>query len=122
MGTIVSDASMAVKWQSGGTLGHIEEGFIARLNKGDHFVFAGRVLEYVRTQDMAAYVRFLLGRGTVDGKVLLPAAALERMRALYREKGYYQALLRSAVEPAGERRPQQREQAQGRNHRGASGA
>jgi CubicO group peptidase (beta-lactamase class C family) len=29
--------------------------------------------------DMAAYVRFLLGRGTVDGKVLLPAAALERM-------------------------------------------
>lgn len=29
--------------------------------------------------DMAAYVRFLLGRGTIDGKVLLPADALERM-------------------------------------------
>ena len=57
VGTIVSDASMAVKWVSGGTIGTIEEGFIARLNKGDHFVFAGRVLEYVRTQDMAAYVR-----------------------------------------------------------------
>jgi ATP-dependent Lhr-like helicase len=57
VGTIVSDASMAVKWLSGGTLGQVEEGFIARLNKGDHFVFAGRVLEYVRTQDMAAYVR-----------------------------------------------------------------
>lgn len=58
VGTIVSDASMAVKWLgSGGTIGTIEEGFIARLNKGDHFVFAGRVLEYVRTQDMAAYVR-----------------------------------------------------------------
>ncbi len=58
VGTIVSDASMAVKWFSGGgTIGTIEEGFIARLNKGDHFVFAGRVLEYVRTQDMAAYVR-----------------------------------------------------------------
>jgi ATP-dependent Lhr-like helicase len=57
VGTIVSDASMQVKWLSGGTLGHIEEGFIARLNKGDCFVFAGRLLEYVRTQDMAAYVR-----------------------------------------------------------------
>ena len=57
VGTIVSDAAMAVKWVSGGTIGSIEEGFIARLNKGDHFVFAGRVLEYVRTQDMAVYVR-----------------------------------------------------------------
>jgi ATP-dependent helicase Lhr and Lhr-like helicase len=57
VGTIVSDASMQVKWVSGGTIGNIEEGFIARLKKGDTFVFAGRVLEYVRTQDMAAYVR-----------------------------------------------------------------
>ncbi|MDO9074316.1 MAG: ligase-associated DNA damage response DEXH box helicase [Rubrivivax sp.] len=61
VGTIVSDASMTVKWVAGGSggrgLGSIEESFIARLNKGDHFVFAGRVLEYVRTQDMTAYVR-----------------------------------------------------------------
>jgi ATP-dependent helicase Lhr and Lhr-like helicase len=57
VGTIVSDASMAVKWLNGNTLGHVEEGFVARLKKGDCFVFAGRVLEYVRTQDMAAYVR-----------------------------------------------------------------
>lgn len=57
VGTIVSDASMQVKWLSGGSIGTIEEGFIARLSKGDHFVFAGRVLEYVRTQDMTAYVR-----------------------------------------------------------------
>ncbi|HEY1392162.1 MAG TPA: ligase-associated DNA damage response DEXH box helicase [Methylibium sp.] len=57
VGTIVSEASMQVKWMSGGTLGHIEEGFIARLKKGDCFVFAGRVLEYVMTRDMAAYVR-----------------------------------------------------------------
>ncbi|MFN0186586.1 MAG: ligase-associated DNA damage response DEXH box helicase [Aquabacterium sp.] len=57
IGTIVAEASMLVKWLSGGTLGQIEEGFISRLRSGDHFVFAGRVLEYVRTQDMAAYVR-----------------------------------------------------------------
>ncbi|WP_295644610.1 ligase-associated DNA damage response DEXH box helicase [uncultured Methylibium sp.] len=57
IGTIVGEASMLVKWMSGGTIGNIEEGFIARLKPGDCFVFAGRVLEYVRTQDMAAYVR-----------------------------------------------------------------
>jgi len=57
IGTIVSDASMLVKWMSGGTIGTIEEGFIARLKKGDCFVFAGKLLEYVRTQDMAAFVR-----------------------------------------------------------------
>lgn len=57
VGTIVSDAAMQVKWLSGGTIGTIEEGFIARLKPGDHFVFAGRVLEYVRTQEMTAYVR-----------------------------------------------------------------
>jgi ATP-dependent Lhr-like helicase len=57
VGTIVSDASMLVKWISGGTIGQIEESFIARLKTGDHFVFAGRVLEYVRTHDMTALVR-----------------------------------------------------------------
>ncbi len=62
VGTIVGESAMLVKWMSGGTLGQIEESFIARLNKGDHFVFAGRVLEYVRTQDMAAYVRKATGK------------------------------------------------------------
>ena len=57
VGTIVSDASMQVKYLSGGKIGVMEESFIARLRKGDCFVFAGRVLEYLRTQDMTAYVR-----------------------------------------------------------------
>jgi ATP-dependent helicase Lhr and Lhr-like helicase len=57
IGTIVSDASMQVAWLSGGKIGSIEESFIGRLKAGDCFVFAGRVLEYVRTQDMTAYVR-----------------------------------------------------------------
>jgi ATP-dependent Lhr-like helicase len=66
VGTIVGDAMMQVKGLSGGTLGQVEEGFIARLHKGDCFVFGGRVLEYVRTQDMAAYVRKSTGkRGVV---------------------------------------------------------
>ena len=57
IGTIVSDAAMQVQFVSGGTIGTVEEGFVARLKKGDCFVFAGRVLEYVRTHDMVAYVR-----------------------------------------------------------------
>ncbi len=61
IGTIVSDASMQVAWFAGGgqggKLGTVEEGFIARLRPGDHFVFGGRVLEYVMTRDMTAFVR-----------------------------------------------------------------
>ncbi len=57
IGTIVSDASMNVSYMSGGRIGSVEEGFIARLRKGDCFLFAGRLLEYIRTQDMTAYVK-----------------------------------------------------------------
>jgi ATP-dependent Lhr-like helicase len=68
IGTIVADAAMLVKWlHSGGTLGTVEEGFIARLKKGDQFIFAGRLLEYVRTQDMSAYVTKASGK---RGKVI----------------------------------------------------
>ena len=57
IGTIVSDASMQVQFVSGGRLGSVEESFIARLRPGDVFMFAGRLLELVRTQQMTAYVR-----------------------------------------------------------------
>lgn len=57
VGTIVSDAAMQVKWLSGGNIGTIEEGFIARLRKGDCFFFAGRLLEFVRVREMTAYVK-----------------------------------------------------------------
>jgi ATP-dependent Lhr-like helicase len=46
-----------VKYLTGGKLGTMEEGFIARLKPGDCFFFAGRLLEFVRVRDMAAYVR-----------------------------------------------------------------
>ena len=66
IGTIVSDAAMQVKYLTGGRIGTIEEGFIARLKKGDCFVFAGKLLEFIRVQDMAAYVkRATQAKGTV---------------------------------------------------------
>jgi ATP-dependent Lhr-like helicase len=57
VGTIVSDASMQVKYLSGGRIGVVEEGFVARLKPGDCFVFAGRTLEFVRAEDMTAWVK-----------------------------------------------------------------
>lgn len=57
VGTIVGDGTMQVKYLSGSKLGAMEESFIARLRPGDCFVFAGRVLEFVRTQEMTAYVK-----------------------------------------------------------------
>ncbi|HDS1061149.1 TPA: ligase-associated DNA damage response DEXH box helicase [Pseudomonas putida] len=61
IGTIVSDANLQLKyWSKGGggkTLGSVEEAFIARLRPGDTLVFAGRVLELVRVENMTAYVR-----------------------------------------------------------------
>lgn len=57
IGTIVGDISLFVKYVSGKNLGTIEEYFIAQLNPGDVFWFAGRNLEFVRVREMEAQVR-----------------------------------------------------------------
>jgi len=89
IGTIVSDASLQVKYVSGGRLGSVEESFISRLKKGDHFLFAGRILEFVRLHEMTAYVKRATGsRGAVPrwqgGKMPMSSelahAALEQLR------------------------------------------
>ncbi|SPD67365.1 ATP-dependent helicase Lhr and Lhr-like helicase (plasmid) [Cupriavidus taiwanensis] len=70
VGTIVSDATMQVRYWSragsgGASLGSVEEGFIARLAPGDCFLFGGRLLELVRVQEMTAFVRRASGRRPV---------------------------------------------------------
>ncbi len=57
IGTITSDAQMQVKFMKGGSLGSVEESFIARLNPGDVFLFSGRALELIKVRDLTAYVR-----------------------------------------------------------------
>lgn len=57
IGTIVGDNSLLVKYVSGKYLGMIEEYFIAALNPGDVFWFAGRALELVRVKENEAHVR-----------------------------------------------------------------
>lgn len=89
IGTIVSDSSLQVKYVSGGRLGSVEESFIARLRKGAHFLFAGRILEFVRLHEMTAYVRRATGaKGAVPrwqgGRMPMSSelahAALEQLR------------------------------------------
>lgn len=74
MGTIVSDPSLKIVFQNGKFLGTIEEGFIARMNPGDHFVFSGMSLEFIRLRELTVYVR----KGT-PGKGLVPRWAGGRM-------------------------------------------
>lgn len=62
IGTIVSDASMAVQYVGGSKIGNVEESFAARLKPGDCFLFAGRLLELVRIHDMTAWVKRATGR------------------------------------------------------------
>ena len=57
IGTITGDQAMEVKYQSGRSLGTIEESFIARLSPGSRFVFSGKVLELVRVRGMTAIVQ-----------------------------------------------------------------
>jgi ATP-dependent Lhr-like helicase len=57
IGTIVSDASITIQYRNGEKLGHVEEAFVASLVPGDAFVFAGRVLEFIRVRELTAWVK-----------------------------------------------------------------
>ena len=57
IGTISSDASIAVQMQRGKRLGTVEESFVGFLKPGDKFVFAGRLLQLVRVHQMTATVK-----------------------------------------------------------------
>lgn len=57
IGTIVSDSALTVQYMHGGKLGTVEESFLARLKPGDRFLFAGKILEFVRIRDMTAWVK-----------------------------------------------------------------
>ena len=57
IGTIMSDATIQVKYMSGGRIGSVEESFISRLKPGDRFLFGGRILEFVRVHELTAFVK-----------------------------------------------------------------
>ncbi|NNC88866.1 MAG: ligase-associated DNA damage response DEXH box helicase [Akkermansiaceae bacterium] len=57
IGTITSDLAVTVRFARGPTLGTVEEGFVARMRPGTHFIFAGRLLELVRFRNQVATVK-----------------------------------------------------------------
>lgn len=57
IGTIVADASMSIKYLTGGSLGSVEENFITKLKPGNVFSFAGKTLELLYIKGMTAYVK-----------------------------------------------------------------
>jgi ATP-dependent Lhr-like helicase len=87
IGTITSELSIRVKWLSGGSLGTLEEGFIAKLKPGNVFWFAGRSLEFIKVKEMTAYVK-----KSTKTKGLIPSWAGGRMplssqlSAVFRDK------------------------------------
>ena len=96
IGTIVSESSMSVQYVGGARVGHVDEGFVARLKPGECFLFGGRLLELVRIREMTAWVRRASGRrhavprwaGTrVPLSVTLAAAVLDQLAAA--EAGHY---------------------------------
>lgn len=62
VGTIVSDASIDVRYLTGRSLGTIEESFVGRLRPGQKFVFAGKVVSFAMVRDTTAYVKPAKGR------------------------------------------------------------
>lgn len=90
IGTIVSDGALQVKFQRGAKIGTVEESFIARLKKGDCFVFAGRLLEFVRVHEMTAYVKKAVkSKGVVTswqgGKMPLSSELADAVLALMQQ-------------------------------------
>ncbi len=106
IGTITSDAAIAVKFANGKTLGTVEESFVGFLKPGSRFVFAGHLLELVQVRGMTAVVRKAKGvKATVPrwqgGKsplsTQLAAAVREKLEAA--KNGAFDSSELKAVRP-----------------------
>jgi ATP-dependent Lhr-like helicase len=85
IGTIVSDATISVVMSNRKKIGQVEESYITRMKKGDRFLFAGRVLEFILVKDMKAYVRPGKGKVTqtprwMGGKLPISEAVCAELR------------------------------------------
>ncbi|MES1180305.1 MAG: DNA ligase-associated DEXH box helicase, partial [Verrucomicrobiota bacterium] len=106
IGTITSEAAMAVRLKRGGFLGTIEEAFIARLRPGDGFAFAGHQLELIKVRDMTAIVRKSKKAARripqwMGGKMPLSTQLANSVRRFLAEarRGEYRGREMQAVEP-----------------------
>ena len=72
LGTIVEAPLLKVRYagRGGGSLGEIEEGFVTMMSPGDTFMFAGRLLRYVRVRETTIEVA-----DGGEGEPMVPAYA-----------------------------------------------
>ena len=86
IGTIVSDATLSVKFLGGGFIGTIEEWFISKLQPGDTFTFGGKRLEFFKVKNMQVLVRKADGKkksrtvSWMGGRMTLSAQMSELLR------------------------------------------
>ena len=85
IGTIVSDSTIGVYLMNRRKIGNIEERYLARMDKGDKFLFAGRTLQLVMMKDMKAFVKPATGKATqtprwLGGKMPISEAVCHELR------------------------------------------
>ena len=105
IGTIVSDASMDVRYLKGSRLGNVEESFIARLSPGDAFTFAGRTLELISFSvndygfELLSVMPFALNREIITGLLStdrLLESVLDSLNAAELSKRHFREIARVA--------------------------
>lgn len=106
IGTIVSDQSMRVQYLSGGSLGHVEESFVSRLKAGDKFIFAGKIVQFVRVREMTAWVRRASGKTGIvprwaGSRMAFSSELSEAVRATlqHAREGHFEDAEMQAVRP-----------------------
>lgn len=97
IGTIVSDASVQVKYLKGKKIGSVEETFIGRLKPGDKFSLGGKLLELVRIHENTAYVKRTRGKATavprwLGGRLPISSEISSELRRLIGEAKRHQVL------------------------------
>ncbi len=92
MGTIVSDASMKVKYLKGGSIGTVEESFISRISPGEKFRLGGKLLELIKIYDNAAWVKKATGKASTFPRWMGGRMPLSNELALALRQKFEQAL------------------------------
>jgi ATP-dependent Lhr-like helicase len=85
IGTIVSDTTIGVYFTNRKKIGNVEERYLARMNIGDKFLFAGRTLELLNLRDLKAFVKPARGKTTqtprwLGGKMPISHAVCYELR------------------------------------------
>ena len=88
IGTITSDPQVEVRYTNNHRLGSVEERFIGKLNKGDRFAFAGKLVKLVKLRDLTAYVKKVDGTpdkvpAWLGGRLPISRSLSQALRSLF---------------------------------------